>query len=167
MFSPQRIEELMKEAIDLAWKHEEGIYRPYVGALVLSSEGEIIARGTKRFIPGTHTLYVHAERDALHRVVGRTQGGTLVTTLEPCMRIRNRSQILSPCIELIVEAGLRSVIIGMRDSADSVNGRGINYLRWKDIHVEVYHGPLENELERIYRVRRLIDTYINTSLAVK
>jgi len=171
MFSPENIEEFMKEAIDLAWRHDEGIYRPYVGALVLSNEGEILARGTKKFLPGTNSLYVHAERDALSKAVGRVRGAILLTTLEPCVRHPFKRSILSPCVELIVEEGLSHVIIGRIDTADSVDGRGINYLRNKGILVELYHGAQREELERLFRVRRSprdsSDRYINPSLDVK
>lgn len=151
MDDPQRIEELMQEAIGLAWKYEAGIYRPYVGALILSSDGEIISRWTKKIVPGTRSMCIHAERDALFNLGEKARGGVLVTTLEPCVRIPLRSQIFSSCVELIVQSGISQVIIGLKDRADSVNGRGIHYLQDNGIQVQLYGGPLQSELQRIYR----------------
>ncbi len=158
MFSSNQIEELMRKCIDEAWKYGYGIYRPYVGALVLSEEDKIIATGTKSIIPGTRSLYIHAEREALIKIGKKAKNGTLVTTLEPCVRIPNRSQIFASCVELIVNVGLQRVIVGKQDTAYSVNGKGIKYLRSKGIEVEIYNGPLLEELERIYRFRT--DRYV-------
>lgn len=167
MFSSEKIEELMKECIESARMHDGGIYRPYVGALVVSAEGEIITRGTKKFVPATCRLYIHAERDALDRAGTRAYGATLMTTLEPCVRIPFRPQIFSSCVERIVEAGIRTVLIGMKDTADSVDGKGIRYLEKKGIHVELYRGSQQDMLQKLFRYRGVTDTYINPSLDVK
>ena len=51
----------------------------------------------------------------------------------------NRAQKLPPCSELIVERGIKEVIIGLLDSSPSMKpGSGIAYLESKGIIVRCY-----------------------------
>ena len=155
MLSQDRIDELMRTCIAAAHAHEKGIYKPYVGALVLASDGEIIGTGTKRFIIGTNNLSIHAERDALTKARRNTFGGTLITTLEPCVALSRKKQILIPCAELIREKGIKRVIIGIQDVCEGIDGKGIMYLRDKGIQTMLYTGTYAKEIRNLLPFRKI------------
>lgn len=101
---------------------------PTVGA-VLVRDGKVVASGY-------HTAYgkPHAEveclRDAANKGIDASQC-TLVVTLEPC----NHQGKTPPCSHAVHEAGIRRVVIGMRDP-NPVAGGGADYLRARGVTVE-------------------------------
>lgn len=111
---------------------------PMVGALVVA-DGRIVGQGYHRQAGGPH-----AEVFAL-RAAGRlAKGATLYVTLEPCRHTRKRTP---PCVPLIVNSGLRRVVVAMRDPNPRVTGRGIRALRTAGLAVTV--GCLREEAERL------------------
>ncbi len=163
MFTEEQIEEFMLGCISLALKHDSGIHKPFVGAIVLDKNKKLAGIGTKKFIPGTK-LYTHAERNALYDAKERAKRGTLVSTLEPCVIVSKRSQILDPCATLIVNSGIENVIIGLRDSGGNIDGKGIAYLEEHGVEVQIYSGYLYQQLTRLLfdqRDKKKTDTYIN------
>lgn len=102
-------ESFMREAVELA---ERGRWsaapNPTVGA-VLVRDGVVVARGW-------HTAYgkSHAEVECLKDAEAKgvdPSACTLVVTLEPC----NHQGQTPPCTEAVIAAGIRHVVIGMRD----------------------------------------------------
>ena len=75
----------------------------------------------------------HAERVALAAAGGQAEGATLVTTLEPCTH-QGRTP---PCVDAIVAAGVRRVVVGVEDPDPHVRGAGVRTLRDAGIDVEV------------------------------
>ncbi len=71
------------------------------------------------------------------------RGATLFVTLEPCCHFGKTP----PCVDAIIAAGLRKVVVGMSDPFALVAGRGIQRLRDANIDVEV--GLLEPEVRRL------------------
>jgi tRNA(adenine34) deaminase len=78
------------EAMDLALAEARTAFEAGevpVGAIVLSTAGEVIGRGRNRVVadrdPTAHAEMV-AIREASARVGGRLEGATLYATLEPC-----------------------------------------------------------------------------------
>ncbi len=110
---------------------------PWVGVVILSADGEVVARGTTE-APGGR----HAEVVALEAAGPAAAGGTLVTTLEPCVHTGRTP----PCTEAIVEAGVRRVVVGVPDPDDRVAGRGLAALR--DAGLEVVVGVCEEQVGR-------------------
>lgn len=105
---------------------------PHVGAVVLSSAGDVVGEGHHEAAGGDH-----AEVVALKAASDRAHGGTLYVTLEPC----NHHGRTPPCVDAIVRAGIARVVIGCRDPNPQVVGGGIEALRRQGVHVEV--GILE------------------------
>jgi diaminohydroxyphosphoribosylaminopyrimidine deaminase/5-amino-6-(5-phosphoribosylamino)uracil reductase len=119
----------MDAAIALA---EQGRWRvcpnPAVGA-VLVRDGHIAAQGF-------HSAYgqPHAEaeclRDAARKGV-HPADCTLCVTLEPC----NHHGKTPPCVQAIFEAGIRRVVVGLRDPHPHAGG-GAEWLRERGVEVE-------------------------------
>jgi len=138
----------MRYCIDLALRlTPRGIGKPWVGAVVLDSSGEIIGEGVRAFLSGTR-LIVHAEREAIDKAISRVNGSkdlTLITTLQPCGKIKGH-QLFKSCSELIVDAGIKRVVLGLFDdspSFDSTNARG--YLTNRGVNV-IHYKKMEAEI---------------------
>lgn len=108
---------------------------PWVGAVVRSPDGEVIALGATEPPGGPH-----AEVVALRAAGERARGATLVVTLEPCSH-QGRTP---PCVEAVAAAGIRRVVVGVTDPDPQVAGRGIAGLRAAGVEVEV--GVLADEV---------------------
>ena len=136
-------ENLMKKSIELA-KNGEGLTspNPMVGCIVLDKNGNEISTGY-------HHKYGdnHAERDALLKLNnGEEKDGTLIVNLEPCSHYGKTP----PCADLIIERGIKKVVIGMQDVNPIVAGNGIKKLQKAGI--EVISGVLEEECKKLNEV---------------
>ena len=142
---------LMEECIELAKQSprgSRGIRGPYVGAIVLDRQRKVVGRGYKDIIPATEMI-LHAERIALEKAHDRAKGGTIITTLEPCVHLK-RSQVLSSCSDLIIRMGIKKVVIGAMENSQHIHsGIGMNYLRSKGIEVVQYLALSERIYEEL------------------
>ena len=131
------LEKYMNICISLARETPREIKKPYVGSLVLSKEKDIVGAGNKSFLDNTSYI-IHAERNAIIHSGDLARGGTLFTTLEPCVKVRN-SQVLKSCAELIVDSGVETVVMAIEDSSPSIHrGSGLIYLRESNLEVILY-----------------------------
>lgn len=112
---------------------------PLVGC-VLVRDGQILAEGWHRRA-GTD----HAEAAALRRLGMRAPGATAYVTLEP----HNFYGRTPPCTERLIAAGVRRVVVGMRDPNPRMGRGGVADLRRAGIAVTV--GVLEAECRAINR----------------
>lgn len=123
-------ERFMRAAIELAKKGEGWTNpNPLVGAIIVQ-ENQIIGQGW-------HHKYgdLHAERDALRDCRERgndPSGAQIFVTLEPCCHTGKQP----PCVEAIVEAGIKKVVVGSRDPNPLVSGKGAAFLRERGVEVE-------------------------------
>ncbi len=99
---------------------------PGVAALIVR-DGVVIARGWT-LIGGRP----HAEAVALQLAGEAARGAVLYVTLEPCA---HRSQRGPACADLVAEAGLARVVIGMRDPDARTAGAGIARLEAAGVNV--------------------------------
>src|SRR5579863_9006794 len=106
---------------------------PWVGAVVITSEGEWFEGATAP--PGGP----HAEVVALEAAGERARGATLITTLEPCAH-HGRTP---PCTGAILAAGVARVVVGVLDPDPQVSGRGVAMLREEGVSVDVGVGEDE------------------------
>lgn len=133
----------MQKCIELA-KLGEGQTspNPMVGCVVLDKDGNEISTGY-------HHKYGdnHAERDALLKLNnGEEKDGTLIVNLEPCSHFGKTP----PCVDLIIERGIKRVVIGMQDVNPIVAGNGIRKLQ--NAGIEVIENILEKECKKLNEV---------------
>ncbi|MGN0134079.1 MAG: bifunctional diaminohydroxyphosphoribosylaminopyrimidine deaminase/5-amino-6-(5-phosphoribosylamino)uracil reductase RibD, partial [Anaerotignum sp.] len=116
----------MRRAIELA-KNGMGHTNPnpLVGAVIVK-EGRIIGEGYH-----ARCGDLHAERNAFANCTENPAGADLYVTLEPCCH-QGRTP---PCTEIILEKGIRRVIIGSRDPNPKVSGKGAALLRSDGVEV--------------------------------
>ena len=113
---------------------------PMVGA-VLVKNGRVVGEGYHR-----KAGLPHAEIEALRRAGKKAKGADLYVNLEPCCH----SGKTPPCTEAILSAGVKKVIVGMRDPNPLVSGKGFRQLKKKG--VQVVTGTLRKECERLNEV---------------
>lgn len=149
---------LMKQCIELAKSGEGEVSpNPLVGCVVLNKNNEIISTGYHRKYGENH-----AERNALINVSNeQTTGGTLIVNLEPCSHFGKTP----PCADLIVEKGIKKVVVGMKDVNPIVSGNGIRKLR--NAGIEVIEGVLEEECKKLNEVFIKNMTQHKTFVAIK
>lgn len=122
---------LMALALELAERGRGATSpNPMVGAVVWNG-GRIAGRGHH-----ARAGAPHAEVVALDEAGAAARGGTLYCTLEPCCHTGRTG----PCVDRIVEAGVRRVVVGVEDPDPRVNGEGIRRLRARGVDVEVGVG---------------------------
>ena len=106
---------------------------PAVGAVIVKN-GRIVGKGYHK-----RCGLPHAEVNALNDAGAKARGAVLYVTLEPCDHFGRTP----PCTDAIIKAGIRKVIIGMKDPNPVNNGRGIRTLNRAGISTAV--GILEAE----------------------
>lgn len=109
---------------------------PMVGAVIVGPDGMIIGEGWHRKCGEGH-----AEVNAVASVNDPSllKDSTIYVTLEPCSHYGKTP----PCAKLIIERGIRRVVVGTLDPFVKVSGRGVAMLR--EAGVEVAVGVLEEE----------------------
>jgi diaminohydroxyphosphoribosylaminopyrimidine deaminase / 5-amino-6-(5-phosphoribosylamino)uracil reductase len=106
---------------------------PMVGA-VLVRDGEIIGSGFHRFAGADH-----AEIVALKEANKKAHGATLYINLEPC----NHQGRTPPCTRSLIAAGVKEVVVGMKDPNPLVSGKGLRSLARAGIKVRT--GVLQED----------------------
>ncbi|MGL4594997.1 MAG: bifunctional diaminohydroxyphosphoribosylaminopyrimidine deaminase/5-amino-6-(5-phosphoribosylamino)uracil reductase RibD [Thermoguttaceae bacterium] len=103
--------------------------------------GCVIVRGASIVGEGFHRRFggPHAEVEALNQAGSDAAGSTCYVTLEPC----SHHGKTPPCVNALIQSGVRRVVIAMRDPFLKVNGRGIEIL--KKAGIEVSESVLESE----------------------
>ena len=101
---------------------------PNVGCVIVKDD-EVIGRGWTQ--PGGRP---HAEAAALDEAGDDARGALAFVTLEPCA---HQSQRGPACADLLVQAAVAKVVIGITDPDPRTNGAGIERLRAAGIDVEV------------------------------
>jgi len=110
---------------------------PYVGA--------VIVRGDRIIGTGYHEKpgKPHAEIVALRQAGVEARGATAYITLEPCVHWGRTP----PCVDSLLQAGLRRVVVSALDPNPLVYGKGIQKL--KQAGVEVSLGLLREKNARL------------------
>ncbi len=128
----------MRHAVTIAKDTRYTAYpNPVVGA-VLVKDNCIVAQGWHKQYGGPHAE-IECLQDAKAKNIG-TSNCTLVVTLEPC----HHHGKTPPCTAAIVEAGIKHVVIGIRDPNPKAAG-GLEFLQSQGIEVTL---GIEEELCR-------------------
>lgn len=117
------------------------------GDAQFSEEGGALVVGE-----GWHQRYgeAHAEINALKMAGELAKGATMYVTLEPC----SHQGKTPPCVDAIIESGVKRVVVAMVDPFPEVNGAGIEKLKTAGIEVEVgVCGESARELNLPYLTR--------------
>ena len=110
----------MERCLELAAQGGRDVLpNPMVGCVIVSND-EIIAEGF-------HERYgeAHAEVNAINSISEIPRDSTLYVTLEPC----SHSGKTPPCADLILESGIKSVVIGAPDINPKVDGGELKSLK--------------------------------------
>ncbi|UQA56067.1 bifunctional diaminohydroxyphosphoribosylaminopyrimidine deaminase/5-amino-6-(5-phosphoribosylamino)uracil reductase RibD [Polyangium aurulentum] len=104
---------------------------PPVGAVVVSADGEVVGAAHH-----ARAGEDHAEVAALRSAGEAARGGTLFVTLEPC----NHQGRTPPCVDTILKAGIKRVVVGCPDPNPNVVGGGARRLSESGVTVDVGIG---------------------------
>lgn len=142
-------EKYIKRCIELAKNGMGTTYpNPMVGSVVVLND-TVIGEGWHR-----KAGEPHAEVHAINSVKDQSllKEATIYVSLEPCSHVGKTP----PCANLIVEKGIKNVVIGIVDSNSKVSGRGVKLLKDHGCNVKV--GVLEGEC---YELNKRFFTYHN------
>ena len=147
---------VFNRALELAENINESVSpRPPV-ASIITYNGKIIGEGVT-----TNNPLKHAEINAIDKAKDEIQSfeeSILYTTLEPCFH----KGYTDPCVDKIIESGIKNVVIGSVDPNPKVNKKSINKLKNNDVNVKLITN---NDLKK--RSDKLIEPfnmYIKKSL---
>lgn len=132
--------EFMARALQLA---ERGRFttdpNPRVGC-VLVKNGRIIGEGFHE-----RAGQAHAEVNALKNASEDTTGATAYVTLEPC----SHHGKTPPCCDALIAAGIKRLVVAMKDPNPLVAGRGLE--RCKAAGIEIIFDVLRADAEKLNR----------------
>ena len=133
--------EYMRRAIELA-RQGSGFVNPnpMVGCVVVK-DYTIIAEGYHEYYGG-----FHAERNALTNCKSDCNGATLYVTLEPCCHHGKTP----PCTDIIIEKGIKKVVVGLLDPNPLVNRKGVEIL--EKAGIEVVTGVEEESIKELNKI---------------
>lgn len=134
-------EKYMEIALRLAKK---GIGRtspnPLVGAVIVKN-GKIVGTGYHQKIGSPH-----AETNALKSAGKKAKGATLYVNLEPCSHFGRTP----PCVDSIIQNGIKKIVCATLDPNPNVNGAGVRRLRQAGIEVKL--GVLEDKARKLNEI---------------
>jgi diaminohydroxyphosphoribosylaminopyrimidine deaminase / 5-amino-6-(5-phosphoribosylamino)uracil reductase len=140
-------ESVMRHALDLAARGCGRVEpNPAVGAVIVDEARRLIADGFHRQFGDAH-----AEVNAITAAGEQTRGARMFVTLEPCCHQGKTP----PCVDAVIAAGIREVVIGCQDPAPHVAGKGIAKLTATGIDVTVGVGETDAK-ELIAPFRKLM-----------
>ncbi|EKD42661.1 MAG: hypothetical protein ACD_73C00069G0002 [uncultured bacterium] len=117
--------------------------------------GAVIVKNNKILATGYHHRFgaAHAEVDALKKINFQAKGATLYCNLEPCCH----QGLTPPCVDQVIQSGIKKVVIAQKDPNPKVNGRSIRILRKNGIEVVV--GICEKQARHINRFFNTFQQY--------
>ncbi len=115
---------------------------PQVGA-VLVKNGKIIGEGYHAALGQPHAEIIALQATERKHILA--DGATLYVTLEPCSHLGKTP----PCVDSIIVAGIKEVVIGCVDQHDIVHGTGVTSLVQAGVHVRV--GVCGKECSALYK----------------
>ena len=118
----------MRAALSLARRGLGSVWpNPAVGCVIVN-DGRVVGRGWTQ--SGGRP---HGETEALRRAGEAARGAAAYVSLEPCCHWGRTP----PCVDALVAAGLRRVVVALEDPDPRVAGEGLRRLRAAGLEVEV------------------------------
>ena len=118
----------MRAALALARRGLGTVWpNPAVGCVIVN-DGRVVGRGWTQ--PGGRP---HGETEALRRAGEAARGGIAHVSLEPCCHWGRTP----PCVDALITAGVRRVVVALEDPDPRVAGEGLRQLRAAGLEVEV------------------------------
>jgi len=118
----------MRAALALARRGLGSVWpNPAVGCVIVR-DGRVVGRGWTQ--SGGRP---HGETEALRRAGEAARGATAYVSLEPCCHWGRTP----PCVDALVAAGVRRVVVALEDPDPRVAGEGLRRLRAAGLEVEV------------------------------
>lgn len=148
----------MSRCLQLAKNGEMGAApNPMVGAVIVC-DGRIIGEGFHAHCGGPH-----AEVNAFNSVKDDSllPESTLYVSLEPCAHFGKTP----PCANLVVDKGVKRVVVGCIDPFAKVHGRGIKIIHDAGIDIEI--GVLNRECQKLNRRFFVFHTYRRPYIILK
>ncbi|MDD4203150.1 MAG: bifunctional diaminohydroxyphosphoribosylaminopyrimidine deaminase/5-amino-6-(5-phosphoribosylamino)uracil reductase RibD [Candidatus Omnitrophica bacterium] len=143
-------ETFMHQALSLAKKAKGFTHpNPLVGCVIVKNN-RVIAKGYHEYFGG-----FHAEVNALLQAKEKAKKATMYVTLEPCDHYGKTP----PCTEAIIKAGIKQVVVAMKDPNPLNNGKGIS--RLKKSGIDVLTGVCE---KKAVALNRPFIKYINKKM---
>jgi len=141
--------EATEYAINLAKKANENEIRPnpFVGAVVVDHEGQVIGEGYHQKLGGPHAE-VYAIEQALQKTADLSQA-TLYVSLEPCSHFGKTP----PCADLIIQHKIKKVVIASLDPNPKVSS--VEKLMAAGIDVEVINDSTASLLNARFFTNQL------------
>jgi diaminohydroxyphosphoribosylaminopyrimidine deaminase/5-amino-6-(5-phosphoribosylamino)uracil reductase len=134
-------ERYMKVAIAQAKKAVGRVSpNPMVGAVVVK-RGEIVGLGYHHQAGSSH-----AEINALAKAGKKARNADLYVNLEPCCHYGRTP----PCVDTIIDSGIKRVVIGIADPNPLVSGKGV--VRLKTAGITTHVGVLEKECRKLNEI---------------
>ena len=118
----------MRAALALARRGLGTVWpNPAVGCVIVN-DGRVVGRGWTQ--PGGRP---HGETEALRRAGEAARGAITHVSLEPCCHWGQTP----PCVDALITAGVRRVVVALEDPDPRVAGEGLHRLRAAGLNVEV------------------------------
>ncbi|MBS3765585.1 bifunctional diaminohydroxyphosphoribosylaminopyrimidine deaminase/5-amino-6-(5-phosphoribosylamino)uracil reductase RibD [Candidatus Bipolaricaulota bacterium] len=134
-------EKYMEQALDLAEKGGGYVNpNPQVGAVIVN-QGEVVGTGYHEKFGGPH-----AEVNALDEAGENAEDATMYVTLEPCVHHGKTP----PCADKIIESGISSVHVAIKDPNPKVSGKGITKMQRAGIEVRL--GSLADKARKVNEI---------------
>jgi len=138
MITSDAHEKYMALALELAEKGRGKVEPNPMGGAVVVKDGGIVGRGYHQVFGGAH-----AEIYAIHEGGMNCRGATLYISMEPCAHYGKTA----PCVDAIIQAGIKTVVAAVIDPNPITSGKGIQKL--KEAGVEVVVGVMEVQAKRL------------------
>ena len=118
----------MRAALALARRGLGAVWpNPSVGCVIVN-DGRVVGRGWTQ--PGGRP---HGETEALRRAGEAARGAVAHVSLEPCCHWGQTP----PCVDALIAAGVRRVVVALEDPDPRVAGEGLRRLRAAGLEVDV------------------------------
>ena len=118
----------MRAALALARRGLGSVWpNPAVGCVIVK-QGRVVGRGWTQ--PGGRP---HGETEALRRAGDAARGAAAYVSLEPCCHWGRTP----PCVDALITAGVRRVVVALEDPDPRVAGEGLRRLRAAGLDVDV------------------------------